>query len=186
MSPKRVSDSETDFLSFLDSDPRVAERKYRMIRARLVFFFLQRRCPDPEDLADEVVLRAHRRLREGADVTCELMTFCHGIAVNVYREQRLPPVEFDEKLHTSPFAGVAVSRDNLILVQQCLGALDRSDYDFIREYYENDRKELADRLGKSVNSIRLRAFRIVEALRALVDERPGGRSPAGKAKVTSL
>jgi DNA-directed RNA polymerase specialized sigma24 family protein len=168
VSPESVRERTAGFLPLLDPDPEKAERKYRMMRAKLVFYFLQRGCADPEDLADEVVLRAHRRCLEGVEITSEFTHFCYGIASRVCMEQKAPAVEFDEKLHSPATGNIAVGRDKLILVEQCLNRLDTSDCEFIRDYFEDDRRELAERLGKSPNALRIRAFRIVGTLRDLV------------------
>lgn len=176
LSPEHTPKSATGFLPLLDSDPAKAERKYLMLRAKLIFYFLQRRCPDPEDLADEVVFRAHRRLSEGVEITSEFMSFCYGIASRVCMEQRTAAVEFDEKLHSPSSGNVAVGRDRLILIEQCLGKLDTSDYQFIKDYFGDDHRELAERLGKTPNALRLRAFRIVGTLRELVRKRTEKRS----------
>jgi DNA-directed RNA polymerase specialized sigma24 family protein len=176
LSAERTREPAAGFLPLLDSDPALAERKYRMMRAKLVFYFLQHRCLDPEDLADEVVLRAHRRYMEGIEITSEFMSFCYGIASRVCMEQRAPAVEFDEALHSPSSGNIAVGRDRLILVEQCLRRLDTSDCAFIREYFEDDRRELAERLGKSPNALRIRAFRIVETLRDLVGKRTPRRA----------
>jgi DNA-directed RNA polymerase specialized sigma24 family protein len=175
---ERPREPAAGFLPLLDSDPAQAERKYLMLRAKLVFYFLQRRCPDPEDLADEVVLRAHRRYLEGIEITSEFMNFCYGIASRVCMEQKAPPVEFDEGLHSPSSGNVTVGRDRLILIEQCLGRLDASDYEFIRDYFADDRRKLAERLGKSPNALRLRAFRIVGTLRDLVSKRAVTRAGA--------
>lgn len=165
LSPESARQPAAGFLPLLDPDPAAAERKYRMLRARLVFYFLQRRCPDPENLADEVVFRAHRRFVEGIEITGEFSSFCYGIASRVCMEQKAPSVEFDEELHSPVPANVAVGRDRLILVEQCLSRLDSADCEFIRDYFQDDRRELAERMGKSSNALRIRAFRIVETLR---------------------
>jgi len=176
LSAERGREPAAGFLPLLDPDPAAAERKYRMMRAKLVFYFLQHRCADPEDLADEVVFRAHRRYMEGVEITSEFMSFCYGIASRVCMEQKAPAVEFDEALHCPPSGNLAVSRDTQILVEQCLGRLDASDCEFIREYFEDDRRELAERLGKSPNALRIRAFRIVETLRDLAGKRTPRRA----------
>lgn len=175
MSPESVRERAAGFLPLLDPDPEKAERKYRMLRAKLVFYFLQRGCPDPEDLADEVVLRAHRRYLEGIEITSEFMNFCYGIASRVCKEQKIPAVRFDEALHSPSSGSMAVAKDRLILVEQCLGRLDTEDCEFIKDYFRDDRRELAEKLGRSPNALRIRAYRIVETLRGLIGTRTQDR-----------
>src|ERR1022692_4294425 len=55
------------FLDLLDSNPREAERKYRVLRGKLVFYFQHNGCADPEDPADEVFSRVLRRSTEDVD-----------------------------------------------------------------------------------------------------------------------
>jgi DNA-directed RNA polymerase specialized sigma24 family protein len=175
VSPESERDLTAGFFPLLDPDPVKAERKYLAIRAKLIFYFLRRHCPDPEDLADEVVLRAHRRCTEGIEIT-ELMSFCYGIASRVCMEQKPPPVEFYEDVHSPAAATIAVEPDRLILIEQCLRTLEAADYEFIRQYFQDDRRQLAARLGKSPNALRIRAFRIVELLRGLACKRTQGRA----------
>jgi hypothetical protein len=105
------------------------------------------------------------------ELTSDLTKFCYGIASFVYLEQKTPPLEFDENLHSPSSSRLGFDRDRLILVEQCLRKLDKSDSEFILDYYQDDRLDLAERLGKTPNALRIRACRILESLRKLTKKR---------------
>ena len=98
------------FLGYLDADPRAAEKKYSLLRSKLVFYFRHHGGADPDDLADEVFARVLRRISEGAEPYSGISPYCFGIAQNMLREERrrvkteeLPP-DLPEKDSPSPGA----------------------------------------------------------------------------------
>lgn len=149
----------------LHAEKNALDGAYRRVRERLVYFFQQKSRPDAEDLADEVICRAHQRLVGGVELTSNLQQYCYGIATHVMFECDAPPCPFDESLHSPPSPDIAVSLDRAILLDQFMRDLDPHDHAFILSYYRDDRGELAASLGASPNAVRLRAFRIVEQLR---------------------
>src|SRR5262245_60780717 len=75
-------------LGRLGPDRETAGREYEQLRHRLVTIFTYRRCPHPEELADETLDRVARKLLEmgtafeGPDPT----RFVFGVAWNVAKE----------------------------------------------------------------------------------------------------
>src|ERR1044072_1599961 len=55
------------FLSWLQPDRKEAGKEDEKIRRKLVYFFIGRRCAEPEDLADETINRVVRLVQEIGD-----------------------------------------------------------------------------------------------------------------------
>jgi|SRR5580658_704108 RNA polymerase sigma factor (sigma-70 family) len=156
------------FLELFDHDRLEAERKYRLLRAKLVFYFQHNACLDPENLADEVFARVLRRNAEGVDFYSGLSAYCYGIAEHIAREDsRQPksgelPEEIPQQVPASP------SRMNRaeqhLLVQQCLQCLSEADRDLFLRYHLGDRTELASQLQVTGNTLRIRICRIKRKL----------------------
>lgn len=168
----RASASPKRFLDLLDPDPHRAEAKYQLLRRRLAFYFRQRGARDPEDLADETVVRVTRRLAEGSPITTALPNYCYGVAALVLKEYFKEPGEAGiagDTPATGPAAFLGLSRpEQTILMEQCLRHLPASDRAVVKHYYWGERQQLARLLNISSNALRIRVFRILEGVRAKV------------------
>jgi len=156
------------FLDLLDSDPREAENKYRVLRAKLVFYFRHNGCADPEDLADEIFSRVLRRNTEDVDFYAGLSAYCFGIAEHILREHRRHPRP-EELPADIPEPGVASTLglnrvEQHVLVQQCLQGLPTNDRQILLRYYQEDCAGLAKELRMTENGLRIRVFRIKRKL----------------------
>jgi DNA-directed RNA polymerase specialized sigma24 family protein len=159
----REPSADAGFLALLHEDPRAAEQAYVLLRRKLICFFRQRNCQDLENLADEVIHRAYRKWRSGAQIEA-LGPYCYGIARRVVLE--LPR----STLHTGlseELPAPSPSPDRTILLRELLDRLPPRDRDMIAAYHQEDRRELAQSLGLSENALRIRAWRITEILRSL-------------------
>jgi DNA-directed RNA polymerase specialized sigma24 family protein len=173
------------FLRLLSPDPGEAERRYAALRAKLIFFFVQRGCRDPQDWADEVVYRVSKALREGTELTTDLAGFCHGFAVNILKEARKrharsaknDPIESDIPAGISRPPHELAAIESMVLLREILEMLDAEDRDLLIRYHTEDRKALARELGITEENLRLRIFRIrrkLEILRARGSENSAG------------
>jgi len=178
-----VSDREANqFLARLDPDPRIAEQKYHTLRSKLIFYFQQNGCSDPQNLADEVFLRALRRSSEGAEFYSGVNAFCYGIAQNVLREERRRPrhEELPEELPPAePHLGPGLSRaEQAVFAHEFLNKLPPDEIDILVRYHLEDRAQLAHQLNVSPNGLRIRVCRITQKVREAL---AGGvkRMPAG-------
>jgi RNA polymerase sigma factor (sigma-70 family) len=168
MSQPAPSSPSTDFMQLLDEDAALAKERYELLRQRLNCYFRHRCFNDAEDLADEVISRVIRRLQEGAAVPKEAVPgFCYGVARMVALErwkQQAPTV--DIPLDSLPVpANIGHDADTAILIEQFLSQLPADEREVVRDYYWEDREELANRLGLTPNALRIRVFRITSYLR---------------------
>ena len=169
------------FLDLLDSDPREAERKYRALRGKLVFYFQHNGCADPEDPADEVFSRVLRRSTEDVDFYSGLSAYCFGIAEHILREHRRRPRPEElpaEIPEPGPASTLGLNRvEQHVLVQQCLQRLPENERQILLRYYLEDRASLAKELQLTENGLRIRVFRI----KRKVEENMAGQARVAKA-----
>src|SRR5215472_13104396 len=102
---------------------------YTELRQRLVKFFDWRGCADPEDLADETITRATRRICEGA-VIDGVLPYCYGVAKLVLLEYRNRPRKTTQLEEWDEDKGAVDARqtsDTQIAVDQCLAKLPPRD-----------------------------------------------------------
>lgn len=79
------------FLQVLDPDPLEAEARYERIRRKLILYISRHlgsiKQGDPDDLADETIRRAARKIgEEGVELTGSVEQYCYGIAYHVLQE----------------------------------------------------------------------------------------------------
>jgi RNA polymerase sigma factor (sigma-70 family) len=162
------SASNDRFLDLLDGDPREAERKYKALRGKLVFYFQHNGCTDPENLADEVFSRVLRRRNEDVDIYSSLSAYCYGIAEHILREHRRRPKPEElpaEIREPMPASILGLNRvEQHVLVQQCLQSLPEDERQILFRYYLADRASLARELRMTENALRIRVFRIKRKL----------------------
>jgi DNA-directed RNA polymerase specialized sigma24 family protein len=174
-------------LAALDPDRARAAERYEAIRARLMKFFEWRGCADPQEQTDLTIDRVARRLAEGAPLTTsDPYQFAYGVALNVLKEHwrsvartHLPLDAAGpdvERTHDSESnrvqldARIAHER-RLECLEHCLGGLAPDNRALIARYHldpaggrVDGRRVLAASLGIPVNALRIRVFRLRQAL----------------------
>jgi DNA-directed RNA polymerase specialized sigma24 family protein len=182
-------------LSSLDADEERAAEHYERLRQRLIIFFSGRRCPDPEVSADETLDRISRRIDEGEQIR-DVTRFAYGVARLVLsetfksvrrRRQLLMDLATSSGTARCDDAATALGSDGAVAcIRHCMGRLSPDDRDLISRYYESggrdqqeERRQLAARLGLSPVALRLRAFRIRRVLQTCTGECLATRAPGG-------
>jgi DNA-directed RNA polymerase specialized sigma24 family protein len=179
----------TRLLAWLDDGVHSNGERYLEMRRRLVSYFDRRNRPSAEELADETLNRVARTLAQtGAIATKPPARYCYVVAKfvlleDVRRERRHIPL--DETWHTDssrpavrfgPDSGVMLKEQRLDCLDRCLQELKPEQRELIVEYYADERRqkierrrELATRLGITMNALGIRAFRIRDGLMACVE-----------------
>jgi len=170
-------------LAFLDSDPVRAADEYEQIRRRLMKLFRWRGCLPFEEYTDQTIDRVARRIAEGGEIrTTNPYALFYGVAINVIREhwrrseresQALGGLYRSRELSPNPEdvrARMEDERQSQMrgeCLRQCLRTLPADAVSLIKRYYgegdildKNQRKQIAETLKISVNTLRVRAFRI--------------------------
>jgi RNA polymerase sigma factor (sigma-70 family) len=176
--PQSFGEEWSKLLEAFDPDSTTALQKYQVARAGLVCLFRVRGLEnDAEDLADEVMDRVLRHLREKAstDPIRDLSAFIHSIAKNValqaYRHQRT--VSFDDERDTVSPALWDNGEDQAQLeaglkrLETVLDRLPESQRSLITRYFQysktekiRDRAAIAQELGVTAEALRVRICKI--------------------------
>ena len=161
-------------LEKLDRDPEVAAREYERIHERLSRFFEWRGCLPPDQLADEVLDRLAHKLVDGhSDKIPESRTVsylygvAHRVAKEVYWAHGLQGRQVEGVEDLEAPAEPAPPDRRLEQLDDCLSRLAEEDRELLLGYYQGEkrakienRNSLAERLGVSINSLRVRAYRL--------------------------
>jgi RNA polymerase sigma factor (sigma-70 family) len=165
-------DTAQQWLHLLDDDPARAERAYAQLRRDLVRFLEWLHCVNPEEVADESIMRGMRRLSEGVATTgSNPRAYIFGVARLVAkeawkkeaREQPSDPAVMD--LQPSPLrehARIEAKRR----LESALQRLTPSDrHTLIRYCTEGDRSVLCRELRVTPGHLRVMIHRIRQELR---------------------
>jgi DNA-directed RNA polymerase specialized sigma24 family protein len=175
-------------LEWLDDGTESNGERYLEMRRRLVAYFDRRGRTTADALADETLNRIARTLNEeGQIATRPPARYCYVIARFVLledtRNQRRY-VPFDEtwgQQPASPFANgddePSEREQRLDCLDQCLEELNADQRDLVVEYYRDAkrqridrRREIAARLGISMNALGIRLSRLRAALEVCITE----------------
>jgi RNA polymerase sigma factor (sigma-70 family) len=170
-------------LGWLDEGVPSDGERYLEIRRRLVHYFDRRGCAAADDLADETLNRAARKLAElGQIANVAPAQYCYVLARFVFLEYIRRPghkeSEFDDSARPVGVAtSISISHDsdssvaereqNLSQLNRCMLKLPPADQQLILDYYQGDkrakidkRSQLAARYGLTLNALSVRACRI--------------------------
>ncbi len=160
-------------LRLLDPDVERAAEKYEQIRRGLILFFQSHGSTSAEDHTDETIDRGARRISEGVEIyTSSPFLYFYGIALKVLREYQRRPAS---ALPPAPPADHEEMEQRLECMEGCLQELDAETRAMLAEYCQGDfrarmehRRRMAERMGGSLNTLRIRVHRIREQLEKCV------------------
>jgi DNA-directed RNA polymerase specialized sigma24 family protein len=165
------------FLEWLDSDRDRAAEKYEMIRQSLIQIFIWKGCLDAESLADETFDRVMLRVPELKETYVGNPShYIHGVAKKLLAEQtQVRTVPLETLVLPNPRTRDIENEKMSVCLERCLSNLSPYSRDLILNYYSEEhaekifhRKELGEKLGMSVNQLRVRMFRIRNTLEACI------------------
>jgi DNA-directed RNA polymerase specialized sigma24 family protein len=160
-------------LAWLSPNRDDAGRKYEEIRLRLIKIFVRRGATVAEELADETINRVIRKLPEIVeDYTGDPAVYFYGVANKIIHEHLKKPPE------TLPMPALdppeTIERNHRCL-DRCMKQLTPGNRELILEYFQEQgqakidlRKQLSERLGVNLKTLRVRAFRIKDGLKQCV------------------
>ena len=177
-------------LNWLDGGANSDGHAYVEMRRRLRDYFGRKNCHTADDLADETLTRVARRLEEEGITRGETPArYCYIVARFVFlehlRETKAHPMVTHVSGDVAPQPSAPSAADSaeaagarealLACLQKCLQELDPLNRRIITRYYIgservkiDNRRELAESLGLSVNALTIRACRIRTRLEACV------------------
>ena len=167
-------ESFDEILAWLNPDRDVAGTIYVQLRQDLTKIFTWNRCPDPDGLTDEVFDRVAKKVHEVRKTYVgDPKLYFYGVARNLIKE-------IPKKIKTQiSLQGTEPASDPRREAEQeaahmredclrlCLQKLSKEKRELIVAYYARDKQakidhriEMAQRLGISVETLRVKAFRI--------------------------
>ena len=179
----------TRLLEWLDDGVDTHGESYLEMRQRLVSYFDRRNRPSADELADEAFNRIGRTLeKSGVIETTPPARYCYVVArfvllEDLRRERRHVP--FDEWRGVDESGGriklveadadLAIKERRLECLDHCLERLRPERRELVVDYYRDSlrlkierRRDLAKRLGITMNALGIRASRIRSALMTCV------------------
>ena len=168
------ADSFNRLLEGLNPDRELAGEEYEHLRRVLVTFFDWRGCAFPEDLADETFNRVARRMEEG-EIIRNLPDYCYGVARRLALEvlpkqskQEDEPLEFEQLSAPEEDSEERRSREQMYeCFEHCLKQLSPENQELVIQYYQTEKRAkidnriaLANKLGVSLNVLRVRVYRL--------------------------
>lgn len=198
MSPNSVREEEglsrvafDRLLDWLDDGSESDGETYLEMRRRLVSYFDRRGRLAADELADETLNRIGKTLeKDGVIATTPAARYCYVVAKyvlleDVRRERRLVPLDESRDsvvtgrramMRAEPDEAVSIREQRLECLDCCLQELKPEQRELVVEYYRDAkrqkidrRRELAARLGISMNALGIRAWRIRSALEGCVE-----------------
>jgi RNA polymerase sigma factor (sigma-70 family) len=177
-----TQDSFEMLLAWLAPEREMAGQKYETIRRRLIKIFYGRGLQDAEELADETINRVARKVNEIAEhYQGDPALYFYGIAQKIHLEARRKKPEMStnsEPIYQPVFdehSDECLSRRNCL--NKCLVKLPNEERSIVVQYYDskdqtniNHRNHLAQKLGLTPNTLRVRAFRIRHRLQKCVQD----------------
>lgn len=173
-----------EFLRTLDSDRDQAAAKYICLRERLERFFEWRNCTNPEDLTDIVFDRAAKKIGEGEQIQ-NAEAYCVSVAKFVllenrrreFRESELDENTADEEPDSNSDEISETNDERFKCLDQCLAELPDEKRSILKAYFDTDektmistRKNLAEKVGVNLNTLRIRISRLKSKLEICVKE----------------
>ena len=165
------------FLRWLSEDDEQAAREYLQIRKKLIRYFINKGCDDPDSLFDETVDITVGKIEMCAECPIPL-AYCYGVARNVWRQHRFDrkPVPLDQELASSENPALEIQEQEMKCLERCLSQLSPGDRDIVTRYYEGQASakiEIRRLLGAEhggQNALRIRTCRIRRDLGTCVVE----------------
>lgn len=177
-------------LEWLDDGSDSQGENYLEMRRRLVAYFDRRNRPFPDELADETLNRVGRTLEQSGSIAVRPPArYCYVVArfvllEDIRRERR--HIQVDETRTPAPpppdTEDPGGRQERLDCLDKCLDRLKPGQRDLVVEYYRDARREridrrrdMAARLGISMNALGIRLCRLRATLEDCVGGCSGGR-----------
>ena len=176
------TESFEEILAWLDPDREVAAAMYVQLRDNLTQTFIWRQCSDPEGMTDEVFDRVARKVHKVRPTyEGDPRRYFHAVARNLIKEN-LKKLKTQVSLEDVDLAKPQISETEAETVdieeclQFCLQEMSAEKRELILGYYAREkqakidhRRELAQHLEISVETLRVRAYRITASLKQCIE-----------------
>lgn len=172
-----------EILAWLDPDREMAASMYVELRHALVKILAWNRCIDPEGMTDEIFDRVAKQVHDlRSTFEGDPKLFFYGVARNLIKEHQKwvklqVSIEDIDLPGNPPDEEEEESADlRAECLEACLGELSSEKRELILAYYAKEKKakidhrsEMARRLGVSMETLRVRTYRIRATLEACIE-----------------
>lgn len=153
-------------LTWLDKDPGRAGLKYEEIRRKLIIIFLNRKCEEAEDLADDTINRVARRVCEiKKTYVGDPARYFYGVAKKIFSEHMRKTSK--RRRVQPPVASNSDLEPHLKCLDECLDKLDPVSRELILTYYQEQKqakiqshKKMEESLNINAGALRARTHRL--------------------------
>src|SRR5205085_7279604 len=176
------TESFEEILAWLNPDREVAATMYVQLRHDLAKIFTYRGCVDPEGLTDEVFDRVARKVHEVRPTyEGDPRLYFRGVANNVVMETiKKSRTEVSIEGIDLPTQKTIETKDETADIEECLQSclqkLSAENRELILSYYAKEkqakidhRSELARQFGTSVETLRVKVYRIRISLEQCIE-----------------
>ena len=176
-------ESFEEILAWLDPDREVAATMYVQLRKDLANIFKWRGCTDHEGLTDEVFDRVQKKVRDVRPTyQGDPRLYFRAVANNVVKENlkkiktqvSLEDAELPDQITIKSEEEDEADMDDCL--QSCLQKLSAENRKLIVDYYAQEkqakienRNELAQQFGMSVETLRVKVYRIRKSLQGCIE-----------------
>jgi RNA polymerase sigma factor (sigma-70 family) len=177
-------ESFDEILAWLDPDRELAASIYLELRHALIKIFAWNHCDDPEGMTDETFDRIAKQVRElRSTFEGDPKLFFYGVARNLIKEHQ-KKVKFHVSIEDIDLPGNPPEEEEeeesgdlrADCLETCLGELSSEKRELILAYYAKEkqakidhRSEMARQLGVSMDTLRVRAYRIRATLEVCIE-----------------
>lgn len=152
----------------LEPNARSVKEGFQQCRFKLVKFFAWRRCQDPDNLADETIIRLLKNVHDGQEISASSpYSYVYAIANNVFKEYLRAKKKGETFLNINEVQESTVPAATDDCNKQCLEQLSHDNRELLARYYLDDeeRLDIARELGQSLNALRLKVHRLKHGLK---------------------
>lgn len=176
-------ESFDEILAWFNPDREMAAAMYVQLRHDLAKTFRWRQCSDPEGMTDEVFDRVARKIRDVRPTyTGDPRLYFRAVANNLVKENfkkiktqiALEDVDLTNQISEADAEDAEIEE----CLHVCLQELSSDKRELILAYYAKEkqakidhRRELAERFGISVETLRVRTHRICLSLETCIERR---------------
>jgi len=178
----------TLFLRALDPDPEVAGMRYETLRQKLMRFFERRGLNNSDDAADAVIDRTIKRMSSGEKIENTIEAYALGVARMYALELvtrgpkgvSIDDEDFGVELVAENASNLEAEKGWLLQhLDACLEKLSHADRLLLIDYFHVDegetaiehRQKIAERLGLSMNALRIKINRLKGRVEKYLEER---------------
>jgi RNA polymerase sigma factor (sigma-70 family) len=177
------TESFEEILAWLNPDREIAAAMYVQLRHDLAKLFKWRECSDPEGLTDEVFDRVAKKVHEVRPAyTGDPRLYFRAVANNLVKEdlkRARTQVSLEEPVLPEPTTTERDEDDTEDIedcLRSCLQKLSAENRKLIVDYYAKEkqakidhRSELAHQFGISVETLRVKVYRIRVSLQGCIE-----------------